>query len=114
MQATAPHHPEAVLCQSQTVPGNARITPGNKAQVVVVYAAILADIFVTAYTDTLRTTEVLAIILLLRCSTPLDQQPALICVGSVAHPLSYYCLVLCMTAACRSSCCLPSSWPSSC
>lgn len=42
------------------------ITLGNKAQVFVVYAAILADIFVTAYTDTLHTTDELAIILLLR------------------------------------------------
>jgi hypothetical protein len=42
------------------------ITVGNKAQLCVVYVAILADIFVTAYTDTLRTTDVLAIILLLR------------------------------------------------
>jgi len=42
------------------------ISAGNKAQVCVVYFAILADIFVTAYTDTLRTTDVLAIILLLR------------------------------------------------
>jgi hypothetical protein len=55
---------------------NQRITVGNKAQVVVVYAAILADIFVTAYTDTLRTTEVLAIILLLRWEQKeLSQQP---------------------------------------
>lgn len=42
------------------------ITVGNKAQLCVVYVAILADIFVTAYTDTLRTTDELAIILLLR------------------------------------------------
>jgi hypothetical protein len=39
-------------------------------QVCVLYAAILADIFVTAYTDTLHTTEVLTIILLLRCAGP--------------------------------------------
>lgn len=79
----------------QTVPGNSRITPGNKAQVVVVYAAILADIFVTAYTDTLRTTEVLAIILLLRCAeNPLDQQPAMIHVWALWPILSYYCLFL--------------------
>ena len=42
------------------------ITVGNKVQFFVVYVAILADTFVTAYTDTLHTTDVLAIILLLR------------------------------------------------
>lgn len=42
------------------------IALGNKVQVYAVYVSILADIFVTAYTDTLHTTEVLAIILLLR------------------------------------------------
>lgn len=42
------------------------ITVSTKVQICVVYTAILADIFITAYTDTLRTTDELAIILLLR------------------------------------------------
>jgi hypothetical protein len=81
MQATAPHA-EAVLCPMQTAAAAPRITPGNKAQVVTVYAAILADIFVTAYTDTLRTTEVLAIILLLRCANHPCCPAASLCVDS--------------------------------
>lgn len=40
-------------------------TGNNVARVCVVYAAIIADIFVTAYTDPLQTTEVLTNILIL-------------------------------------------------
>lgn len=41
------------------------ISKGNVVQACVVYAAIVADVFVTAYTDPLQTTEVLTHMLLL-------------------------------------------------
>jgi hypothetical protein len=41
------------------------ITRGNVIQAIVVYAAVVADIFVTAYTDPIQTSEVLTHMLLL-------------------------------------------------
>jgi hypothetical protein len=41
------------------------ITRGNVIQASVVYAAVVADIFVTAYTDPIQTSEVLTHMLLL-------------------------------------------------
>ena len=46
--------------------GGAGVSPGTKLQLCALWLAIITDIFVTAYTDTLHTTEVLTIILLLR------------------------------------------------
>jgi hypothetical protein len=51
----------------QDAASSSGVSAGRKLQVAGLYAAILADIFVTAYTDTLRSTEELTIILLLRC-----------------------------------------------